>query len=214
MTDSPISPRLLHGAIVGLDPFNPVASVIAFQYNPDSMTRRLEGRFSGSEQADRGEAQRIQGPPRETITLAVEFDEADHPPGGRGPFSGVQAPLAALEMLLYPKTASVIANMVAAAAGSIEVLAPRAPLTLFVWGPARVLPVRVSGMTITEQQYDTLLNPTRAKVDLTLSVLSYHDLKITNPGQAIFLAHQVTKELLAASNATSSVANLGVSLKL
>lgn len=214
MTGSPISPRLLRGAIVGFDPFNPVASVIVFQYNPDTMTRRIEGRFSGSDQADRGEALRIAGPPRETITLEIEFNEADQSPAAGGALVGVHPPLAALEMLLYPKTAAVIANMIAAAAGSIEVLAPSAPLTLFVWGPARVLPVRVSGMTITEQQYDTLLNPTRAKVDLSLSVLSYHDLKITNPGQAVFIAHQVTKELLATSNVIGSVANLGVSLKL
>jgi hypothetical protein len=116
-------------------------------------------------------------------------------------------------MLLYPKTAAVIANMVAARAGNIEILPPKAPLTLFVWGPARVVPVRITGMTITEEQYDPQLNPTRAKVDLKLNVLSYHDLSITNPGQAIFFAHQVIKELLATSNVIGSVANLGVSLK-
>lgn len=213
MTDSPISPRLLRGAIVGIDIFNPIASVIVFQYNPDTMTRRLEPRYARNPQGDRGEALRIQGPPQETITLAIEVDESDQPPATGAAFVGVHPPLAALEMLLYPKTAAVIANMVAAAAGSIEILAPRAPLTLLVWGPARVVPVRVTQMSITEQQYDTLLNPTRAKVDLSLSVLSYHDLKITNPGQAIFFAHQIIKELLASSNVIGSVANLGVSLK-
>ncbi len=213
MTDSPTSPRLLRGAIVGLDPFNPLASVIVFQYNPDTMTRRLQARVAGNEQGDRGEAQRLAGPPRETITLAVEFDQSDQPPAtGTGLF-GIHPPLAALEMLLYPKVIAVVANMAAAAAGNIEILAPKAPLTLFVWGPARVVPVRITDMQITEEQYDTLLNPTRAKVDLTLSVLSYHDLEITNPGQAIFFAHQITKELLATSNVIGSAANLGVSLK-
>lgn len=214
MTDSPLSPRTLRGAIVGIDPFNPLASVIIFQYNPDTMTRRLQARAAGSEQGDRGEALRLAGPPRETITLAIEVDQSDQPAVTGTALTGVHPPLAALEMLLYPKTAAVIANMVAAAAGNIEILPPKAPLTLFVWGPARVVPVRITDMSITEEQYDPLLNPTRAKVDLTLNVLSYHDLSITNPGQAIFFAHQIIKELLATSNVIGSVANLGVSLKI
>ena len=28
------SPRLLKGAAIGVDPFNPLASVVVFQYNP------------------------------------------------------------------------------------------------------------------------------------------------------------------------------------
>jgi hypothetical protein len=214
VTDSPLSPRSLRGAIVGVDPFNPIASIIIFQYNPDTMTRRLQARAAGNEQSDRGEALRLAGPPRETITLAIEVDQSDQPPATLTGLTGVHPPLAALEMLLYPKTAAVIANMVAAAAGNIEILPPKAPLTLFVWGPARVVPVRITDMSITEEQYDPLLNPTRAKVDLTLSVLSYHDLHISNPGQAIFFAHQIIKELLASSNIIGSAANLGVSLKL
>jgi hypothetical protein len=212
MTDSPLSPRTLRGAIVGLDIFNPLASVIVFQYNPDTMTRRLQARAAKSEEGDRGGALRLAGPPRETITLAIEVDQSDQPVTSG--LTGVHPPLAALEMLLYPKTAAVIANMVASGIGSIEVLPTRAPLTLFVWGPARVVPVRVTDMSITEEQFDPLLNPTRAKVDLTLNVLSYHDLPVTNPGQAIFFAHQITKELLATSNVINSAKNLGVSLKL
>jgi hypothetical protein len=183
-----------------------------FQYNPDTMTRRLQARAANSEQADRNEALRLAGPPRETITLAIEVDQSDQPVTSG--LTGVYPPLAALEMLLYPKTAAVIANMVASALGSIEIRQPRAPLTLFVWGPARVVPVRLTEMTITEEQFDPLLNPTRAKVDLTLNVLSYHDLHVTNPGQAIFFAHQIIKELLATSNIVNSANNLGVSLKL
>lgn len=212
MTDSPLSPRTLRGAIVGVDIFNPLASVIVFQYNPDTMTRRLQARASNSEQADRNEVLRLSGPPKETITLAIEVDQSDQPITSG--LTGVHPPLAALEMLLYPKTAAVIANMVAAGIGSIEIRQPRAPLTLFVWGPARVVPVRITDMSITEEQFDPLLNPTRAKVDLTLNVLSYHDLHVTNPGQAIFFAHQIIKELLATSNVINSATNLGVSLKL
>ena len=100
MTDSPLSPRTLRGAIVGVDIFNPLASVIVFQYNPDTMTRRLQARASNSEQADRNEALRLSGPPKETITLAIEVDQSDQPVTSG--LTGVHPPLAALEMLLYP----------------------------------------------------------------------------------------------------------------
>jgi hypothetical protein len=42
----PGSPRLTKGAIVGVDKMNPLASIIVFQYNPDTLTRRLEARRS------------------------------------------------------------------------------------------------------------------------------------------------------------------------
>src|SRR4030095_2523972 len=76
MTAFPGSPRLLKGAIIGLDPLNPLASVVVFQYNPDTMTRRLEPRAAGGDGGDRSEAYRLTGPPKETITLSVEVDAA------------------------------------------------------------------------------------------------------------------------------------------
>jgi hypothetical protein len=215
MSTFPGSPHLLKGALVGLDPANSLASVVVLQYNPDTMTRRLDARTSGGgDNADRSEALRLVGPPKETITLSIEVDAADGLEQGN-PLtvaSGVAPTLAALEMLLYPKSALVIANTALAQVGNIEIVPPEAPLTLFVWGPQRVLPVRVTGFSITEEAYDPLLNPIRAKVDLTLSVLSYYDLRITNPGYMLFLAYQVAKEALATSNTISGAVNLGVSL--
>lgn len=214
MSDSPLVPRMLRGAIVGVDKFNPLASVVVFQYNPETMRRRVEARTKGSDEGERSEALRLAGPPRETISLSVEFDAADQLATPITAALGVTPQLAALEMLLYPKVAAVMANLALAGAGNIEVIAPKAPLTLFVWGPSRVLPVRITELSINEEQYDTLLNPTRATVDLNLTVLSYHDLDFTNPGQAIFLAHQIAKEVFATSNVIGSAASLGVSLKL
>lgn len=43
MTTFPNFPRLMKGAIVGVDPMNPLASVVVFRYNPDTMTRRRDG---------------------------------------------------------------------------------------------------------------------------------------------------------------------------
>ena len=87
------------------------------------------------------------------------------------------------------------------------------PPLLFVWGPQRILPVRVTGLSITEEAYDTFLNPLQAKVALELFVLSYYDLKISNPGYSFFMAHQIAKEILASENTGVNVQNIGVSLK-
>ena len=81
--------------------------------------------------------------------------------------------------------------------GTIELIPPEAPLTLFIWGPKRVLPVRLATFSIVEEAYDVDLNPIRASVNLGLRVLSYNDLSLTNPGYYLFLAHQVTKEVMA-----------------
>ncbi len=216
MNSVPISPRLLKGALIGLDPMNPLASVVVFQYNPDTMTRRLEPRTMGGEGGDRSEAFRLTGPPKETITLAVEVDAADQLEQGDpiAVASGVTPALAALEMLFYPKSAVVIANAVLAQVGNIEIVPPEAPLTLFVWGPQRVLPVRVTSLSITEEAYDPMLNPIRAKVDLSLQVLSYADLQIGTPGYDLFLAYQIAKEAMATTNVANSVQNIGFALKL
>jgi hypothetical protein len=218
MTSFPtISPRLLKGAIIGTDPVNPLASVVVFQYNPDTLTRRVEARATGgNENSERSEAFRLIGPPRETISLSIEVDAADGLETGNplAVISGVYPPLAALEMLLYPKSQTVIANNALAQIGNIEIVPPEAPMTLFVWGPARVLPVRITSVSITEEFYDQLLNPIRAKVDLSMYVLSYADLKLTHPGYTLFLAHQIAKEVLATTNVANSVLNVGGSLSV
>lgn len=217
MTGLAASPRLIKGALIGVDLFNPLASIVVFQYNPDTMTRRLEPRgISGSAGSDRGEAFRLAGPPKETITVSIEIDAADQL-AENNPIAiaaGITPTLAALEMLVYPKTAMVVANAALGAAGIVEILPIDGPTTLFVWGPTRVLPVRVSALTITEEAYDTLLNPIRAKVELTLNVLSYQDLSLTSAGNALFMVHQVTKEVLAVTNLFASVQNIGAGLKL
>ena len=217
MSTFPGSPLLLKGAIIGLDPTKPLASVVVFQYNPDTLTRRLDARSSGGgDNVDRSEAFRLTGPPKETITLNVEIDATDQLEQANplAVLSGIHPTLAALEMLLYPKSALTIANTALAQLGSLEIVPPEAPLTLFFWGPARVLPVRITSLSITEEAYDTLLNPIRAKVDLTLQVLSYFDLKLTNPGYTLFMAHHIAKEVLANANVANSALNLSASVKL
>jgi hypothetical protein len=210
-----LSPRLLKGAIIGFDPLSPLASVVVFQYNPDSMTRRLEPRAVSAE-GDRGEAFRLTGPPKETISLSIEIDATDQLEKANplAVATGIYPTLAALEMLLYPKTAAVIANTILHLIGTIEVIPAQGPLTLFVWGPQRVLPVRLTSLNITEEAHDQLLNPIRAKAELSLSVLSYQDLPVLSAGNALFMAHQIVKEVMATTNVFNSVQNIGTGLKI
>lgn len=208
MTSFPGSPRLTKGAIVGIDPFNPLASVIVFQYNPKTMTRRLQASTPQGEAAQ-SEVQRLGGAPEETIDLKAEIDATDQLETGDSTAvaSGIHPQLAALEMLLYPKSAQVILNTALLLAGTIEIVPPAAPFTLFVWGMKRVLPVRIDGFSIEEQEFDPALNPIRAEVSLTLRVLSYNDYSVTHPGYAIFLAHQVAKEVMAVVGSAGSLAS-------
>jgi len=210
MTTFPRSPRIQKGAIIGLDPFNPLASVVIFQYNPDTMTRTITAQSAGGA-SDRGEVLRLKGPPQEEIKLDVEIDATDQLEQA-DPLAatlGIYPALSSLEMLLYPKTALVIANEVLARLGIIEIIPPEAPLTLFVWGIKRVLPVRLNSFSITEEAFDVDLNPIRAKVGLSLRVLTYNDLGLPSVGGALFMAHQVVKEVMATINGVGNVASLG-----
>ena len=211
MSAFPESPRLVKGAIVGFDLFNPLASVIIFQYNPDTLTRSLAAQTVGSDSAARSEALRLTGPPVESISLKVEIDATDQLERADAAAAslGIYPQLASLEMLLYPKSVVAITNAVLSLAGTIELIPPEAPMTLFIWGPKRVVPVRLKDFSITEDAYDANLNPIRASVSLNLRVLSYSDLPLTHPGYALFLAHQVVKEAMATVGSVSSLAAVG-----
>jgi hypothetical protein len=213
MSTFPGSPRLIKGAIVGLDPFNPLASIIVFQYNPDTMTRSLTARAprGGGESTTRSEPLRVHGAPSESISLAVEIDATDQLEKGDplGTTLGIYPQLSALEMLLYPKSAVVIANTILTLAGTLEVISPEAPLTLFIWGIKRIVPVRLTSFSVAEEAYDVNLNPIQAKVNLGMQVLSYSDLPVTHPGYYLFLAHQVVKEAMATISSVRDVAAVG-----
>ncbi|NES82464.1 MAG: hypothetical protein F6K63_14650 [Moorea sp. SIO1G6] len=157
MATSPLSPRWLRGAIVALDPANPLASVILFQYNPETMTRSLTPRTAGADLSAQGksdldptEAKRISGPPKESIILKMAIDATDRleQADTMAVTLGIHPQMATLEMLMYPKTLSVLTNSAMSKAGTLEIVAMEAPLTLFIWGGNRILPVRVESMSI------------------------------------------------------------------
>jgi hypothetical protein len=212
MTTFPRSPRVLKGALVALDPFNPLASVIVFQYNPERLSRSLTPQTAGAG-GERSEALRLKGPPQEEINVTVEIDATDQLEKAEAVAvtTGIYPQLSALEMILYPKSAVVLANAVLANAGVIEVVAPEAPLTLFVWGVKRVLPVHLTSLAIEEQLYDVNLNPIRASITLGMRVLTYNDLPLGSVGYGLSLAHQVAKEALATVGSVTSLSATGFS---
>ena len=194
-----ISPRLQKGAIVSLDSTLGVPrGMISLQYNPESITRSLRPQ-TVADQADRTEILRLTGPPVETITCTVEIDATDQLAAGDSKATGlgIQPQLAALEMLVYPASTTLIANEVLTLFGTIEILPMESNLTLFVWSKSRITPVRLTEMEITEEEFDPNLNPIRGKVRLTMRVLNVNDTGFVNPSGALYMVYQIQKEALA-----------------
>ncbi|HEY5712955.1 MAG TPA: hypothetical protein VIT38_13765 [Allosphingosinicella sp.] len=210
MTTFPGAPKVLKGAIIGVDIFNPVSSVCIFQYNPEQLSRSIAPSYSEAG-GGRAEPLRLSGPPKETISAKLSLDLIDQMEQGQsGPLGGgIAGYLAALEMLVYPKSLLVAANQILLATGTMEVIPPVAPLTLFIYGWKRVVPVKIESLSITETAHDPSLNPIRADVDLSMKVLTYNDLTMTHPGYWAFMAHQVIKEVFATA---ASVDNIGSAL--
>ncbi|MEB3358841.1 MAG: hypothetical protein VKK04_19090 [Synechococcales bacterium] len=178
---------------------NRVLSTIAFQYNPETLSRTLQPQVAEGEETAQAEALRLEGAPIETIKVDAEFDATDQLETA-SPVAiefGIYPQLAALETLIYPRSSEVVANMGRADGGMVEIVPMQAPMTLFVWGKNRVLPVRITDFSITEESYDVNLNPIRAKVSLGMRVLNYDDLPWGQRGARLFLGHHQMKERMA-----------------
>lgn len=214
MSGFPNSPRVVKGGLVLVDPASgQVQRVIALQYNPNSLSRTLQAQHLG-EGAERSEALRLKGPAVETLTLEAEIDAADwleFPDQHRSIVEvGIAAQLAVLEALVNPTAADLLANQALAAAGTLEIAPMESPLPLFVWGAGRIVPVRVTEFSITEEAFDPALNPIRAKVNLGFRVLSIDDLGSAHRGGTLFMAYLQSRERLASRAATVGVDALGL----
>jgi hypothetical protein len=216
MSAFPGSPNLLRAGIVVADQSTlAIQRIIVLQYNPDSLSRTLQIRGATGDAGDRLDALRLTGPPIETIKLDAEIDATDQlesPAQNSNTVKyGIQPDLAALETLIYPLSTQIQTDNTLAQGGTIEVAPMEAPLTLFVWSASRILPVRLTDFSITEEAFDTLLNPIRAKVSLGMRVLSVNDLSFDHKGNSIFLANQARKEFLATQTGPASLSALGIS---
>jgi hypothetical protein len=206
------SPRILKGGLVLLDPDSGLpVRIINFQYNPDTLSRTLQVQGMG-ENADRSEALRLKGPAVETIKVEAELDLADQleTSDPTALSSGLHPQLATLEGMIQPTVSTLQSNNTLASLGTLEIIPAEAPLAVFVWGRSRVIPVRVQEFSVTEEAFDTELNPIRAKVSLGLRVLTINDVNFTDRAGMLFMAYLREKERLARLSTPGQLGPMGV----
>ena len=212
MTTFPNSPKILKGGIVLIDPGSgAVMRIIALQYNPDTLSRTLQVKGVG-EGGDRSQALRLKGPPVETLKLDAEIDATDQLEIADGTATqvGLHPQLAALEILVYPTSSRLQSNNDLAAVGTLEIAPMESPLTLFIWSKNRILPVRITDFSVTEEAFDPALNPIRAKVSLGMRVLSVDDLGFSHRGGNLFMTYLRNKEQLALRSKSGGLSGLGI----
>lgn len=212
MSTFPNSPKLLKGGIVLLDPESgAVLRIIPLQYNPDTLSRTLQVKGIG-EGGDRSQALRLKGPPVETLKLDAEIDATDQLEIADGTATevGLHPQLAALEILVYPTSSRLQSNNSLAAVGTLEIAPMESPLTLFIWSKNRILPVRITDFSVTEEAFDPALNPIRAKVSLGMRVLSVDDLGFSHRGGNLFMTYLRNKEQLASRSKSGALSTLGI----
>lgn len=214
MTTFPGSPQLLKSGIVLVDPDSgqPVQTIV-LQYNPDTLTRTLQAQGIGPEPGDRLEALRLKAPPIESIKLEAEIDATDQMEKGDATVAqlGIFPQLAALETIVYPSSRQLQANDTQSGLGTLEIAPSEAPLALFVWSLQRVLPVRITDFSITEEAFDPNLNPIRAKISLGMRVPTVNDVGFAHRGGSLFMTYLQQKEQLAITGTQgASASTLGV----
>jgi hypothetical protein len=205
----------MRGGIVQIDPdTGAVQNIVVLQYNPDTLTRTLQVQSVAPEHQNRSEALRLTGPPIESFKLEAEIDATDqleqpslYPNAVQ---YGILPQLAALETMIYPTSTQLLGNNALAQSGTLEISPMEAPLSLFVWSMNRIVPVRITEFSVTEEAFDPSLNPIRAKVSLGLRVLSVDDLGFDNVGGNLYMAYQLQKERLGALAPTGTFSALGI----
>jgi hypothetical protein len=213
MSSSFASPRLIKGGLALIDnQTGAVARIIALQYNPDTMTRSLQIKGVTGDSGDHQEALRLKGPPVETIKVDAEIDATDRLEAGDATATqvGIHPQLAAIETIVHPTSSHLFANWSEEASGSLEIVPLQGPLTVFIFGPNRIVPVRITELSITEDAFDSHLNPIRAKISLGMRVLTVDDFGFDNKGGGLFMAYLQAKEQLAARSAPGSFNALGI----
>jgi hypothetical protein len=149
----------------------------------------------------------------ETIKLDAEIDATDQlefpAQNPNATQFGIFPQLAALETIVYPTSAQLLANNARAQSGTLEIVPMETPLTLFIWSKNRILPVRLTDVSITEEAFDPALNPIRAKVSLGMRVLSVDDLGFSHKGGSLFMNALQAKEQLARKS-TGLLNTLGI----
>jgi hypothetical protein len=179
------TPRLTKGALIRLSEgiAGPLPQAIVFQYNPATLSRKLTpwqppAEDAAAQQGGQTDPQAQPYNPEEVIDVAIEFDATDQleTADPRAVAVGVADRLAALEILLYPDTDSggLMTDLVASLGGAASGAVPRStvPVVLFAWGTGLVVPVRLTSYAVEEQAFSNRLYPVRAKVTVSMQVLT------------------------------------------
>jgi len=212
VTSFPKSPKTAKAGIVLLDARSGKSlAIIPLQYNPISLQRSYEPQgFGGGKQP-----LRLNGPAVETLTIEADIDATDRlefPDQHQDTVAhGIQPQLAALEALVNPTSEQLNNNNILASAGTLEIAPMEAPMTLFVWSKNRIVPVLIKTFSITEESFDTQLNPIQATVSLSMQVLNVNDLGFQHKGGSLFMNYLQNKEQLASKSTGASLKDFGIS---
>ncbi|MFJ1708987.1 hypothetical protein [Kitasatospora sp. NPDC088346] len=216
MSEFPGRPRVAKGALLVFGPIVPVpVQLIVFPLNPETLARRFDlGQAAGAKPAaGAGEAATPATAPVESLTVTLALDAADrleHP--AANPItvvSGLLPVISAIEQLIHPSTVLVKLTQALATAGLATITPSGLRWTVLVWGAGRVLPVKVGGLSITEQAFDARLNPITAHAELQLTTLSRDELAAAPVHiRALADVHAIAREVFAAVNTAQSAAQI------
>jgi hypothetical protein len=112
----------------------------------------------------------------ETISFDIRLDAGEDLNDGNpivGEF-GILPQLSTLELMMHAKSDSILGNLtgfLGSDGGHSFSNMERPPIVLFIWGYTRVLPVNLTSMSITETEFNTHLAPTRASVNVSMTVI-------------------------------------------
>ena len=193
-------------------------NIVVFQFNPVQMTRTPSLAQPPPPCNNTGSTDALQQPclPGETMSFSLKVDANDQLAQSNpiAASSGILPTLSALELLMVPQSALSInlVSLVTGGGGPAPYQLPpnKLPTVLFFWGPFRIVPVAITSMTITESEYDTLLNPVRADVSINLQVLIPNQLAGDTLANGAYSYSQGVKEVMAALN-LANAAQIGVS---
>jgi len=211
----------IRGALIeyGTDFLGPIPNVVIFQFNPESLTRNIEIPPRPTGVAVR-ETSSAGVPPVEKFTLKVQFNAADalnRSDNALDPVRtfGLGPQLAALEKMARPATKRLLSAALDAIGDALglgggddptqSIPREKYPRILFIWGVTRVLPVIIESLSITEQQYDSVLNPMQAEVSLGLAVVPPGTCSDDTVGRGAFTYSETAKEAMAVLNLANTI---------
>lgn len=205
-------PKFLKGGIVLIETdTGAVAKTLPMLINPATMTRTLEVRSMG-EEGGRSSPLRLIGPPVETLNVEAKLEVSDALARGDAMAreEGVRPYIAALQMLVSPSSEALSRNDALQQSGALEIVPMAQPLSLFVWGPGRILPMRLISLSIVEEFFNTRLFPLSATVTLGMRSLTVEDLGVSSRGGALYMTYLRGIEESAARLPEGQVSQLGI----